>query len=288
MFARNFKENNYMENNKKINLSIILSIVALVLFIGVVICWIISTKGFAVVVPETFNSSCLGIISLAATFIVGYQIISTMDIKQTMKENEKKLEQEKINLENDYNKFKSVLKNEIECLKNTNEKLMKSLEFEKKQRELIYQETKVAMYHGKTIQNSSLALMEQIDAIKLILDINKTNELKDNIKLLFLLINDIHQNDFSVIQSDRSSKIVGLKSRGIFKLNEYEKEIKIMLRKLPQENELLTNVLILVEKAFDKKMEFLKNGSVGNNDSLEKEINNIYSEVDAMQLQHTT
>lgn len=273
-----------MEENKKINLSIILSIVALVLFIGVVICWIISTKGFAVVVPETFNSSCLGIISLAATFIVGYQIISTMDIKQTMKENEKKLKQEKIDLENDYNKFKSDLKNEIECLKNTNEKLMKSLEFEKKQRELIYQETKVAMYHGRTIQNSSLALMEQIDAIKLILDINKTNELKENIKLLFLLINDIHQNDFSVIQSDRSSKIVGLKSRGIFKLNEYEKEIKIMLRKLPQENELLTNVLILVEKAFDKKMEFLKNGSVENNDSLEKEINNIYSKVDAMQL----
>ena len=53
---------------------------------------------------------------------------------------------------------------------------MKSLELEKRQRELLYQETKVAMYHGKTIQNSALALMEQIDVIKLILDINKTGQ----------------------------------------------------------------------------------------------------------------
>lgn len=273
-----------MENNKKINLCLILSIVAIVLLIGVVICWILSTNEFAIVVPETFNSSCLGIISLAATFIVGYQIISTMDIKQTMKENEKKLEQEKIDLENDYNKFKSDLKKEIECLKNTNEKLMKSLEFEKKQRELIYQETKVAMYHGKTIQNSALALMEQIDVIKLMLDINKTDGLKENIKILLSLIIDIHQNDFSVIKSNENSKPVHLHNQGLFKSYKYENEIKIKLRQLPQENELLTNVLILVEKAFDKKMEFLKNGSVGNNDSLEKEINNIYSEVDAMQL----
>ena len=173
-----------MEENKKINLSLMLSIVALVLIFGVVICWIMSTNEFAIVVPETFNSSCLSIISLAATFIVGYQIISTLDIKQTIKENEKKLEQSRKELENDYNKFKNDLKKEIECLKNTNENLMKSLELEKRQRELLYQETKVAMYHGKTIQNSALALMEQIDVIKLILDINKTEVLKENKKIL--------------------------------------------------------------------------------------------------------
>lgn len=273
-----------MEENKKINLSIILSIVALVLFIGVVICWIISTKGFAVVVPETFNSSCLGIISLAATFIVGYQIISTMDIKQTMKENEKKLEQKKIDLENDYNKFKSDLKNEIECLKNTNEKLMKSLEFEKKQRELIYQETKVAMYHGKTIQNSALALMEQIDVIKLMLDINKTEGLKENIKILLSLIIDIHQNDFSVIKSNENSKPVHLHSQGLFKSYKYENEIKIKLRQLPQENNEFIKALIWVENAFDKKMKFLEQGAVGDSETIENEINNIYTKVDKMQL----
>ena len=273
-----------MEENKKINLSLMLSIVALVLIIGVVICWIMSTNEFAIVVPETFNSSCLSIISLAATFIVGYQIISTLDIKQTIKENEKKLEQSRKELENDYNKFKNDLKKEIECLKNTNENLMKSLELEKRQRELLYQETKVAMYHGKTIQNSALALMEQIDVIKLILDINKTEVLKENIKILLSLIIDMHQNDFSVIKSDENSTPVHLHSQGLFKSYKYENEIKIKLRQLPQDNNEFIKVLIWVETAFDKKMQFLKQGAVGDLETIETEIKNIYSKVDKMQL----
>lgn len=284
-----------MGNNKKINLCLILSIVSIVLFIGIVICWILSTKDFAVVVPKTFESSCLGIISLAATFIVGYQIISTLDIKQTLKDNEDKLEKSKSDLQNDYDNLKKKLQkdyenlktdvqDEISCLKKINEDLMKSLEIEKKQRELLYQETKVAMYHGQVIQNSSLALMEQIDAIKLILDVNKTEELKESIKYLFQLIKDIHDTDFKEIRSLNNKKIIYFNPLGLFKLDEYENEIKIKLRKLPQENEQLTKALILVEEAFKIKMEYLKKGLKQGYENVEKEIEDIYEKVDALEL----
>ena len=283
-----------MGNNKKINLCLILSIVSIVLFIGIVICWILSTRDFSVVDKDTLESSCLVIISLAATFIVGYQIISTLDIKQTLKDNEDKLEKSKSDLQNDYDNLKKKLQkdyenlktdvqDEISCLKKINEDLMKSLEIEKKQRELLYQETKVAMYHGQVIQNSSLALMEQIDAIKLILDLNKTEELKQEIKLLVGLINGIHQKDFKEIKSPKNSRI-NLSAHGLFKSDEYEKEIKIKLRKLPQENEQLTKALILVEEAFKIKMEYLKKGLKQGYENVEKEIEDIYEKVDALEL----
>ena len=261
-----------------------LSILSIGLCIVIVICWILSTRDFSVVDKDTFVSSCLGIISLAATFIVGYQIISTLDIKQTLKDNEVKLENSKSDLQNDYNEFKSHLEIEIDCLKKINEDLIKSLEIEKKQRELLYQETKVAMYHGQVIQNSSLALMEQIDAIKLILDVNKTEALKVNIKYLFQLIKGIHDTDFKEIRSLNNKKIIYFNPLGLFKLDEYENEIKIKLRKLPQENEQLTKVLILVEKAFEIKMEYLKKGLKQGYENVEKEIEDIYEKVDALEL----
>lgn len=284
-----------MGNNKKMNWCLGLSILSIGLCIVIVICWILSTRDFSVVDKDTFVSSCLVIISLAATFIVGYQIISTLDIKQTLKDNEDKLEKSKSDLQNDYDNLKKNLQkdyenikiyvqDEISCLKKINEDLMKSLEIEKKQRELLYQETKVAMYHGKVIQNSSLALMEQIDAIKLILDLNKTEELKVNIKYLFQLIKDIDYTDFKEVRSLNIKKIIYFNPLGLFKLNEYENEIKIKLRKLPQENEQLTKALILVEKAFNRKMEYLKKGLKQGDDKVKKEIEDICEKVDALEL----
>ena len=261
-----------------------LSILSIGLCIVIVICWILSTRDFSVVDKDTFVSSCLVIISLAATFIVGYQIINTLDIKQTLKDNDDKLEKSKTDLQKDYENLKTDVQDEISCLKKINEDLMKSLEIEKKQRELLYQETKVAIYHGQVIQNSSLALMEQIDAIKLILDLNKTEELKVSIKYLFQLIKDIHNTDFKEIRSLNNTRIVYFNPLGLFKLDEYENEIKIKLRKLPQENEQLTKALILVEKAFEIKMEYLKKGLNQGYENVEKEIEDIYKKVDALEL----
>ena len=284
-----------MENNKKINLCLILSIVAIVLLIGVVICWILSTNEFAIVVPETFNSSCLGIISLAATFIVGYQIISTLDIKQILKDNDKKLEKSKTELQNDYDKFKSDMQNDydkfksdivksIDRLKKTNEDLMKSLEIEKKQRELLYQETKVAMYHGRCINNSALALSEQIEVIKLMFDINDTSDLKANLKLILFLIEGIHQKDFYDIQLDNKERIIGLNNRGIYKLNEYGTYIKTKLRELPNKNIEFIQVLILIERALDKKFQLLKSCSDEEMEAFEKEIDKYCSRIEEMKL----
>lgn len=273
-----------MENNKKINLCLILSIVAIVLLIGVVICWILSTNEFAIVVPETFNSSCLGIISLAATFIVGYQIISTLDIKQILKDNDKKLEKSKTELQNDYDKFKSDIVKSIDRLKKTNEDLMKSLEIEKKQRELLYQETKVAMYHGRCINNSALALSEQIEVIKLMFDINDTSDLKANLKLILFLIEGIHQKDFYDIQLDNKERIIGLNNRGIYKLNEYGTYIKTKLRELPNKNIEFIQVLILIERALDKKFQLLKSCSDEEMEAFEKEIDKYCSRIEEMKL----
>ena len=94
----------------------------------------------------------------------------------------------------------------------------------------------------------------------------------------------MHQNDFSVIKSDENSKPVHLHSQGLFKSYKYENEIKIKLRQLPQDNNEFIKVLIWVETAFDKKMQFLKQGAVGDLETIETEIKNIYSKVDKMQL----
>ena len=287
-----------MGNNKKMNWCLGLSILSIGLCIVIVICWILSTRDFSVVDKDTFVSSCVGIISLAATFIVGYQIISTLDIKQTLKDNEDKLEKSKSDLQNDYDNLKKNLQkdyenlkiyvqDEISCLKKNNEDLMKSLEIEKKQRELLYQEIKVAMYHGKVLQNSALALMEQISVIRQRLGLKKTEELKESIKYLFQLIKDIHKTDFKEIRSLNNTIIISLNPLGLFKLNEFEIDIKNELHKLLEiynENKALTEALNLVGEAFDIKMKYLKKGLELGYETVEKEIDNIYTQIDEMQL----
>lgn len=275
-----------MGNNKKMNWCLGLSILSIGLCIVIVICWILSTRDFSVVDKDTFVSSCVGIISLAATFIVGYQIISTLDIKQTLKDNEDKLEKSKSDLQKDYENLKTDVQDEISCLKKNNEDLMKSLEIEKKQRELLYQEIKVAMYHGKVLQNSALALMEQISVIRQRLGLKKTEELKESIKYLFQLIKDIHKTDFKEIRSINNTIRISLNPLGLFKLNEFENDIKNELDKLLEiynENKALTEALNLVGDAFDIKMKYLKNGIEIGYENVVKQIEDIYEKVDALE-----
>lgn len=267
-----------MKNERKINLSIILSIVTLTITIGIIAIWCICVKDFSVVTGDTFISTCTGLISLALPIIIGYQIINSFDIKNSLKEAEEKNEKFKTETNNRLDSFKKDFDIELNKIREINKSLHNSLEIEQKERELIYQDMKVAIYHGKTIQNSALALYEQIDVVNLIIELERKEELKDNVILLVHIIKEIHEKDFYSIKSD-NNKIVGLNGNGLFEINQYEKEIKIKIRNLPQINECFIESLILVEKSLDCKLQFLKKGSIGNIDITNSKIDEYLKQI---------
>lgn len=267
-----------MKNERKVNFSIMLSIIALFLIIAIVVIWCISTKEFSVVTGDTFISTCIGLISLALPIVIGYQIINSLDIKHSLKTGEEKNEKLLQDLSKSIDSIKYDFEEELKKTKEINRELRNSLEIEKKERELIYQDMKVALYHGKTVQNSALALYEQIELIKLIIDIGKTDELKENIKLSILIINEIDAKDFYSIKSD-NNKIVGLNGNGRFEINQYEKEIKTKIRNLPQISPNFTESLILVEKSLDIKLQYLKKGINDNFDAIEATIDKYLEQV---------
>lgn len=138
---------------------------------------------------------------------------------------------------------------------------------------------KVALYHGKTVQNSALALYEQIELIKLILELKKTEELKVSVALLFSIIKEIHQNDFNSIKSSDNNTIILCNPQGLFDLDQYELDIKAKIMNLPRINQNFTNALILVEKSLDCKLQYLKNGTNDNFDTIEATIDKYLEQV---------
>lgn len=268
-----------MKNERKVNFSIMLSIIALFLIIAIVVIWCISTKEFSVVTGDTFISTCIGLISLALPIIIGYQIINSLDIKHSLKTEEEKNEKYKTDTTNLINNYKDEFNKELNKIIEINEKLRNLLEIEKKERELIYQDMKVAMYHGNTIQNSALALYEQIELIKLILELKKTEELKVSVALLFSIIKEIHQNDFNSIKSSDNNTIILCNPQGLFDLDQYELDIKAKIMNLPRINQNFTNALILVEKSLDCKLQYLKNGTNDNFDTIEATIDKYLEQV---------
>ncbi len=68
----------------KKNLSIILSLVALVGVISVWVLWCLSVIDFAVVSTDTFIGAMTGILGLLITFVVGWQIVNVLEIKDRM------------------------------------------------------------------------------------------------------------------------------------------------------------------------------------------------------------
>ncbi|MBQ3605268.1 MAG: hypothetical protein II990_03345 [Muribaculaceae bacterium] len=66
------------------NLSIILSLVALVGVISICVLWALSVVDFAVVTTETFTGAMVGILGLLITFVVGWQIVNVLEIKDRM------------------------------------------------------------------------------------------------------------------------------------------------------------------------------------------------------------
>jgi sorbitol-specific phosphotransferase system component IIC len=71
-------------NVMKKNLSIILSLVALVGVISVWVLWCLSVIDFAVVTTDTFIGAMTGILGLLITFVVGWQIVNVLEIKDRM------------------------------------------------------------------------------------------------------------------------------------------------------------------------------------------------------------
>lgn len=274
------KTDKTMKDERKVNISIILSTITLILTIGIIIIWCVCVKEFSVITENTFIGTCISLISLALPIIIGYQIINSLDIKHSLKESEEKIEKYKKKINDSIESSKKEFDKEIEKIQEINRNLYKSLEVEKKERELLFQDIKVAMYHGKTINNAALALFEQIDAIKLIIELERTEELKENFRLLFFIIKQIHQNDFTSIKSELYNKIVGLSSKGVFEDVQFEKEIKKKLRKLPQIDDKYEECIIEVVKALDCKMSFLKKGSIGNAEAIDAQIEEYLKQVD--------
>lgn len=66
------------------NLSIILSLVALVGVISVWVLWGLSVVDFAVVTTDAFTATMVGILGLLITFVVGWQIVNVLEIKDRM------------------------------------------------------------------------------------------------------------------------------------------------------------------------------------------------------------
>ncbi len=71
----------------KKNISIILSLIAIVLAITMFVLWISQVKDFAVVSLDTFIGVMVAILGVLVTIIVGYQIVNALDIKNTLKDN---------------------------------------------------------------------------------------------------------------------------------------------------------------------------------------------------------
>lgn len=262
-----------MRNERKANLSIMLSIIALFLIIAIVVIWCISTKDFSVVTEDTFISVCSGLISLALPIVIGYQIINSLDIKQSLKTGEEKNDKLLQDFSKSIDSIKYDFEEELKNTKEINRELRNSLEIKKKERELIYQDMKVALYHGDVIQNSALALQEQIRLIKFLIELGRTEKLNENIKRSFLIIQGIQQSDFSSIKAYDKKTILLTNPTGLFDLDQYEIDIKKQIRNLPQINEKYTKNLILLENSLDCKIQFFKNIPDSDIDAVNVKIN---------------
>ncbi len=98
----------------KKNISIILSLIAIVLAVTMFVLWIWQVKDFAVVSLDTFIGVMVAILGVLVTIIVGYQIVNALDIKNTLKENS-------VEMQNKMAKHEAEIQSklaEIEQLKN--------------------------------------------------------------------------------------------------------------------------------------------------------------------------
>lgn len=78
----------------KIGTAFYVSILSLMLSFGLLITWILKSWNFSVIDSDTFTSTCLALITIAVTLVIGFQIYSAIELKNKInkiKELEKEL-----------------------------------------------------------------------------------------------------------------------------------------------------------------------------------------------------
>lgn len=74
-----------MMNEKKNNISLILSIVAIVLSIGIILLWIVNTSHLAVVSLDSFVGIIVALLAILVTAVLGWQIYNAIEIKEKLR-----------------------------------------------------------------------------------------------------------------------------------------------------------------------------------------------------------
>ena len=65
----------------KIGTAFYISILSLLISIGLLITWILKSWHFSVIDSDTFTSTCLALITIAVTLVIGFQIYSAIELK---------------------------------------------------------------------------------------------------------------------------------------------------------------------------------------------------------------
>lgn len=65
----------------KIGTAFYVSILSLMLSFGLLITWILKSWNFSVIDSDTFTSTCLALITIAVTLVIGFQIYSAIELK---------------------------------------------------------------------------------------------------------------------------------------------------------------------------------------------------------------
>ena len=75
----------YMRNEKKNNVSLLLSIVAIVMSMGIIVLWIVSTNNLAVVSLDSFVGVIVALLAILVTTVLGWQIYNAIEIKEKLR-----------------------------------------------------------------------------------------------------------------------------------------------------------------------------------------------------------
>ena len=72
-------------NEKKNTISLILSIIAIVLAIGIILLWIVNTSHLAVVSLDSFVGVIVALLAILVTAVLGWQIYNAIEIKEKLR-----------------------------------------------------------------------------------------------------------------------------------------------------------------------------------------------------------
>lgn len=74
-----------MKSEKKYNISLILSIIAILLSLGIILLWIVNASNLAVVSLDSFVGVIVALLAILVTAVLGWQIYNAIEIKDKMR-----------------------------------------------------------------------------------------------------------------------------------------------------------------------------------------------------------